>query len=146
MEIRPASITQLAQARGGHLVEIDPKLQAIANDLAHIDPNLRLRYSEAGEYFCVFYEPEHGDAYLIFTAQELDERIVKRMEEVYWRCNQPGYSLADEAEAAEARQKREDDHAWLEKNGELLEKLGWALRHDSNHNQHRAFIPEGVKS
>jgi hypothetical protein len=146
MEIRPASIAQLSQARGGYLVEIDPGLQDIANDLARIDPNLRLRYSEAGEYFCVFYEPEHGDGYLIFTAQELDQRIVKRMEEVYFRCNQPGYSFADDLEQAEAKNDREADHAWREKNGELMEKLAWALRHDSNRSQHRIFVPEGVKS
>lgn len=146
MEIAPASLAQLTRARGGHLVEIDPELQGIANDLARIDPNLRLRYSEAGEYFCVNYQPENGDGYLIFTAQELDERIVKRMEEVYWRCNQPGYSYADDVETAEAKQKREDDHAWTQKNGELMERLAWALRHDTNRNQHKAFIGEGVKS
>lgn len=147
MEIAPASLAQLTRARGGQLIEVGDDVQGIANALAQIDPHIRLRYSEPGEYFVVYYKPdewEPGQGYMIFTAQELDHRIVKRMEEVYARCNAPGYSLAAEVEAAEAKQKREDDHRWREENGELMEKLAWALREDTHRNQHKLAVPRDV--
>lgn len=144
MEIAPATLAQYTTAREGGLVEVSGDVQDVANGLAQIDPCIRLRFSEAAEIFCVYYKPETGDEYLIFTAQELDQRIVKHMEELYARCNAPGYSFAAEAEKAEGKAKREDDHAWREKHGEKMERLAWALRQDTNRNQHKAFIEKGV--
>lgn len=144
IEIAPASLAQYTTARSGQLVEVTEDVQSVANALAQIDPHIHLRFSEVAEIFCVYYQPESGDEYLIFTAQDLDHRIVKRMEETYARCNAPGYSFADEVERDEAKQKHEADHAWREENGELMEKLGWALREDSNRNQHKIAVPKDV--
>lgn len=147
MEIRPASLTQLAAARGGQLVEVEDDVQSVANGLAAIDHHIRLRFSEAGGYFCVYWKPdewEEGDGYLIFTAQDLDHRIVKHMEQVYWRCQQANYSFADELEKTQAKLKADADYAWEEEYGEVAERLADALRRDTNRTQHKAFIGDGI--
>lgn len=150
MEIRPASITQLSNARNGRYVEIGDDVQGVANALWNIDKHIRLRYSEAGDYFCIYWtdnpnladedEGEHT-TYLIFTAQDLDHRIVKHMEEVYWRCKQPGYSFADELDAHEEKAKAEDRHKWSEQHGEMWEKLAHAMRRDLGYDKSRVFVP-----
>lgn len=147
MEIRPASLAQITSGRDGRMVQIDDDVQGVANALAEIDHRLRLRFSEAGEYYVVYYKPdecEEGDGYLIFTAQELDHRVVKHMEQVHHRCTQPGYSFGEELEKAEADAKAQADHEWSEKHGEMHERLAHALREDAGYNHRRIFVPEGV--
>lgn len=149
MEIRPATLTQLSASRNGRLIEVTEDVQAVANGLAAIDRRIRLRYSEPGEYFVVYYKPddyEEGDGYLIFTAQDLDQRIVKHMEKVYWRCQQPGYSFADELDRVEAKSKRDQRAAKEDQFGEMAEKLAWAMREDTLRNDHKAFIGKGIPS
>ncbi len=128
-------------------MQIDDDVQSVANGLAAIDHRIRLRFSEAGGYYVVYWLPdewEEGDGYLIFTAQDLDQRIVKHMQEVYWSCQQDNYSFADELERAQATAKKEKDHAWDEKAGEMHERLAHALREDAGYNKRRAFIAEGL--
>lgn len=125
-------------------------MAGVASGLAQIDHRIRLRYSEPGDYFVVYWRPDEWEeettGYLIFTAQEVDHRIVKRMEEVYAKCNAPGYSFGAEIEKVEAEAEREKDHAWSEQHGETLERLAHAMREDTNRNQDRAFIGRGVKA
>jgi hypothetical protein len=130
-------------------MEIDDDVAGVARGLAQIDHRIRLRYSEPGEYFVVYWRPDDWEqeaGYLIFTAQEVDHRIVKRMEEVYAKCNAPGYSFADEVEKVEAEAEREKDHAWHEQHGETLERLAHAMREDTHRNQDRVFIADGFKA
>src|SRR5690348_13526446 len=105
MEIRPASISMFAKGRNGRLIPIEDDVQGIANALNEIDHHFRLRYSEAGHYFVVYWkgddEPE-GDGYLVTTATELDHRLVNRVGEVYKRCQERNYSLADELDRLDA--------------------------------------------
>ncbi len=147
MEIRPATLTQLNLGRGGQLIEIDDDVQGVANALHEIDPHIRLRFSERGGYFVVYWKPdavEEGDGYLIFTAQDLDHRIVQQMREHYHRCLQPGYSLADELDKAEAQAKAELDYERDEEYGEVAERLAHAMRSDLGHDQSRIYVPEGI--
>lgn len=129
------------------MVEIDDDVAGIASGLAAIDHRIRLRYSETGEYFVVYLKPdewEEGDGYMVFTAQELDGRIVKHMEEVYIRCNARGYSLADEAERQEAKAKKNAAHEFTEKHGEMYERLAHAMRKDLGYDQSKIYVPESV--
>jgi len=150
MEIRPASVAQISKARNGRYIQIDDDVQGVANALWRIDKHIRLRYSEAGGYYVIYWtdnpnlaEEDEGDhnTYLIFTAQDLDHRIVKRMEEVYWRCKQPGYSFADELEAQEVKAKAAERREWTEKNGPLYERLAHGMRKDLGYDQSRIFVP-----
>lgn len=151
MEIRPATLAQVTKARNGKYVEISNDVQGIANALNEIDPHIRLRYSEAGGYFVVYWsenpnvaEEDDGDntTYLIFTAQDLDHRIVHRMAEVYWKCRRPGYSFADELEREQERQKKEKDHAWSEAMGENFERLAHAMRKELGYDKGRIYVPD----
>lgn len=144
MEIRPASLAQLTRARGGQLVEVADDVQGVANALHEIDSRIRLRFSEAGGYFVIYWKPEQweeGSGYQIFTAQELDHRIVSKMREIYHRCRQPGYSLADELEKAEDQKKKEADRRWEEQMGETFQRLGHALRKDLGYDKSHIFVP-----
>lgn len=147
MEIRPATITQLGKGRDGKFVQIADDVQGVANGLNAIDPHIKLRYSEAGGYFVVYWsenpalaeedDAEGNTTYLIFTAQDLDHRIVKKMERVYWECNQPGYSFADVLEKKEAADKASRRHEARERNGEMYERLAHAMRKDLGYGQGR---------
>lgn len=147
MEVRPANLAQITKGRKGQMVQVDDDVQGIANALAKIDHRIRLRYSELGEYWVIYYLPDHpdfeeGDGDLIFTATELDHRIVKHMEQVYWKCQQPGYSFADEVEAAEEKKKKDADDEFTESMGEMYERLGHALRQDTLRNKFRITVPD----
>lgn len=135
------------QGRGGQLIEIDDDVQGVANALHEIDSHIRLRFSEQGGYFVVYWKPdegEEGDGYLIFTAQELDHRIVQHMQEVHHRCLQPGYCFADELDKADAEAKAKREYAQDEQFGEVAERLAHAMRSDLGYDQSRIFVPEGV--
>lgn len=130
-------------------MEIDDDVQGVANGLDQIDHHLRLRFSEAGGYFVVYWKPDEwdeGDGYAIFTAQDLDQRIVHHMREVHHRCQQPGYSLADELERAEAAKKAQADHEFTESQGESYERMAFAMREDLGYNKSKAFIPKEIPS
>lgn len=144
MEIRPASLAQIAKARNGQMVEIDDDVQGVANALGEIDSHLRLRFSEAGGYYVVYWKPEEweeGDGYLITTAQDLDHRLAHHMRQVVHRCQQPGYSLAGELDEADAKAKADADQTFVEENGELVERMAHAMREDRGYNKTRIFVP-----
>ena len=129
------------------MVEIDDDVQGVANALSEIDTHLRLRYSEAGGYWVVYWLPEEweeGDGYLITTAQDLDHRLVHHMRQVVHRCQQPGYSLAGELDDADAKAEAEAEHAFAEQNGEMLERMAHAMREDRGYNKTRIFVPEAA--
>lgn len=150
MEVRPtkADITQFVQARDGTLVTIENDVQNVANSLHEIDPHLRLRHSEAGGYFVVYWLPdgeEEGNGDLITTAQELDQRIVHEVREIYHRCSQPGYSFADELEKRDVDAKKAQDAEWLERHGETYQRLAHAIRKDLGIKK-RVFVPADVSA
>lgn len=154
MEIRPATLAMVQKARNGKYVAIDDDVQGVANGLHRIDNHIRLRYSEAGDYYVVYWtdNPEVAEednvqgntTYLIFTAQDLDQRIVTRMEEVYFRCQQPGYSFSEDLEQRDAEEKKRKDAEYTEQNGELYERLAHGMRKDLGYNQGRMYVPKDI--
>lgn len=148
MEIKPASLTQLSRGREGQMIEIDDDVQGVANALNEIDSHICLRFSEAGGYFVAYWKPEggeDGDGYLITTAQELDHRLVKKVERIYHECSQPGYSYAAALDKAEEAAKAERDYEEAEKLGPVLEQLSHAMRKDLGFDQAKIVVPESVK-
>lgn len=151
MEIPPtkADLAQVSRGRDGRMIAIENDVQGVANGLAEIDPRLRLRFSEAGGYFVVYYKPdgaEEGDGDLITTAQELDWRIVSLVRELYWKAQQPGYSFAAELDKADAEEQRRKDHEFTERHGEMYERLAHAFRKDRGFDKLRAYVPREIPS
>lgn len=143
MEVRPASIKQIERHRlnGGQFeyVEIDDDVQGIANLLHEIDPHLRLRYSEAGQYYVVYWlydGGEEGDGYLVLTAQELDHRIVKRIQQIA----SADYDYSFELERLDAEEKKRRREAINEKLGETAERAYFELRKIHGRLTDRAYV------
>lgn len=146
MEIRPtpASLSQVSRSRSGRLVPIDDDVASVARDLHEIDHHLRLRYSEAGQYFCVYLktdaDTDEGDGHLVLTAQDCDQRIVNRVREI----SQDTYNYAAELDKAEKKAKAEKDHAWTEKIGPIAERLAFEMRRELGYTGSRMFVPKEV--
>jgi hypothetical protein len=140
VEIQPASLTQVQQARGGEFVEITDDVQGVANALHELDPDLRLRWSEAGGYFVVYQiteKPGGGTRKnVVLTAQELDHRIVKRVELVI----SDDYNYADELDKLDAENDRQHRHRQYEQCGDVGERLAHAIKKDLQA-QTRIFVP-----
>jgi hypothetical protein len=126
MEIQPASLAQVRRARGGQFVAIEDDVANVARDLHALDPSLRLRFSEAGGYFVVYQDLGEGKENIVTTAQELDQRIVKRVEEVM----QPSYDYAAELAAQDAKAEADAQERFNEQVGEIGERLFHAARRD----------------
>lgn len=122
------------------MIQIDDDVQGVANGLAEVDVHIRLRFSEGGGHFVVYWKDE-GDEYVITTARELDQRIVRRVEKVVHDCRQPGYSFAGELEKVEAKAQAQQDHEASEARGPALEQLAHAMRKGTGHDKQRIFIP-----
>ncbi|MBS1863010.1 MAG: hypothetical protein JSS68_15015 [Actinobacteria bacterium] len=154
MEIRPATFTQVAKARDGRYIMIEDDVQGVANGLNRIDPHIKLRFSESGEHYVVYWsenpnatdeeDVDGNTTYLIFTAQDLDQRMVKKMEEVYWRNHQPGYSLADEVDKLDAADKKRKESQFTEEHGEMYERLAHAMRKELGYDQSRVFVSKDI--
>jgi hypothetical protein len=134
--IEPASLDQLKEGKNGKMHLITADAGSIALRLRELDPDLRLRYSEAGDYYVVYLQmpdkPEDGKhGHLVGTFQECDGRIVKSVEETIWKHRQPGYSLGDDLNAMEDERIKRDDYAFGQEIGDMGEKLAHAFRGDS---------------
>lgn len=138
------------------MVLVSDDVGGVAAALRALDPHLHLRYSEAGEYWVVYWSAdpsqtdedvereERGETYLVTSAQDLDHRLVKRIEKVYWECKQPGYSLAAELDKIDAKAEQDAKHEWGEKYGEIHERMAHALRKDTHRDKRKIFVPEAV--
>jgi hypothetical protein len=139
VEITPATLDQVTKSRDGKYIAVTADVGGVAHAIEQIDPHLHLRFSEAGEYYAVYWS-EQGNEYLILTAQELDHRLVQKMEEVYWKCRQPGYDFGAELEANEDARKAKEEHDLLEERGPVYEQLAHAMRKDLGYDQGRIFV------
>ena len=146
MEIEPvrADISQVIRAKDGQMIEIESDVNNVAADLAALDHHFRVRWSEAGEYFVVYWRPDGsdlGDGYLVTTAQELDQRVVKLVSEIHYKVrNDVNYSLSEEIEANHDKADAERDRLFTERAGEHYERLAHALRKDRGV-QNRIYVP-----
>jgi hypothetical protein len=137
MEISPANIAQVELGRDGRMITIDDDVLNIAKDLKEIDENLRLRWVEKAEYFCVYEIEEDGSEALVLTSQELNPQIVERVRQIA----HPSYKYAEELDKLDAQVDRDFDHAQRERLGEAAELLSFAVRKDLGLTN-RAFIKD----
>lgn len=150
-EIEAASIEQIRQGSDGTIHVIDADAGGIVQGLKRVDENLNLRYSEAGDYYVVYFIDKNGDygtpgeKQLVATYQELDGRIVRDVERLNWENRRPGYSFADELERMEAQAEKDYQHRQKEAIGESAGRLAHALRKDMNMTDYRAFIPRDIE-
>jgi hypothetical protein len=85
MDIAAVALTHYTTTADGRMVEVPDDVTNVARDLAKIDPTLRLRYSETGNYFVVYQSTiRNGQPHdhLVLTAKDCDQRIVKRVREI----------------------------------------------------------------
>jgi hypothetical protein len=127
MDIRPATMAQVTFARDGRKVTIEEDVGSIAMQLKEIDPKLKLQLNEKGGFFMVI-EDDGREERLVFTAQECDGRILKRMREIA----APDYDYVGELERMDKQAAKDRDHSLSEKSGEIGEHLAHALRKDLN--------------
>lgn len=142
MELEPtaASFDQVRTTPSGEMVEIEADVLDIVKQIREIHPDLRVRYSEAGDYFVVYQilqENGHEKLQLVTTAQELDGRLVTRIRKV----TSPQYDLAKELEENEAALMKQHRHEQREKIGEVSERLMHALRKDMNAQRVSVRVP-----
>lgn len=141
MDIPPtkADLAQVQMARDGKYVEIEDDVQGIANSLSEIDPHLRLRFSEAGGHYVVFFKDEQQE-YIVTTATELDGRLVPLIRKLHWQATQPGYSFADELDKVEKQAEKDRDAAYENEHGEAFSRLAHAMRKDTGRDKNRVFV------
>ena len=128
MEITPATFAQIKTGRDGRRVTITEDVGDVARRLHDISPKLILQWNEYGKYFVVIERAENGDERLVFTAQECDDRIVKRAEQI----TSPSYDFLAEVEQMDRQAEKEKDHKFSEQVGEVAEHMAHALRKDLN--------------
>ena len=143
-EIEAATVDQVRQGRDGRTHLIDSDAGGLVIQMQEIDPNLRLRYSEAGDYYVVYYEGKNGTE-LVATYKECDDRIVKDLQRIAWENRQPGYSFADELDKADKKAEAEFDKKQFEKVGEKGEELAFAMRNALGKNDHKIFVKRDIK-
>jgi hypothetical protein len=130
MDIPAVPVDIIARGRDGHKILIEADVCNVAADLKRIDPYLRVRWSELGEYFVVYREVEKSDGSvdqdLVLTSYELDQRVVKRVEKI----SHSSYNYGKELEKAEDQAKRDQEHIFDEQVGDIGQKLAHAIRKD----------------
>jgi hypothetical protein len=157
MRIEPAHIEQIRRARDGRMVLVSADAGGVADDLAKIDPGLKVRFAEAGQppYWVVFWEsPDGRNTELVLTAQAyqnnsgvwegLDQRIVKRVQEIDPH-GRGGYDFAKEVEAQNRNATQARRRAFTERIAPTAELAAHALRKDLGQRYRgRAFVPRDV--
>ncbi len=130
MEIQPASIDQLKKGKDGKYVLIENDVGNVASDLQRISSDLKLRYSDIGDYYVVYREWMEGfelKQKLVTTSTECDQRLVKRVEFI----TSDHYNFAEEVDRMDREAEKAADKAFSEKVGEIGERLSHAIRKDS---------------
>lgn len=117
---------QVERGARGQAVLIEADVGNVAADLRDIDPALRLRYSELGEYFVVYFEPpdKPGDHHLVLTALECDQRIVKRVRQIA----SADYDYTSELDRIDREVERDKRNADRQRIGEGAERLYHEIR------------------
>jgi hypothetical protein len=149
MDVSPASIDQIGRLADGRLVTITADAGGVADSIRRIDPCLRLRYSESGDCWIVYRihrqgqpcaedDPERTEE-LVLTAQECDQRIVKRLEFIDPQ-GRGGYDYAEELEKSALRARDRQRESRMERYGEVAEQTAYALRKDLGLGPYRGRI------
>lgn len=140
-DIAPASIEQVREGRNGKIHLITEDAGGVAAGLRQINPGLKLRYSEAGNYYVVYFkDPDTHVEEFVKTYQTCDARIVEDIARIRKENESPGYSYADELDKQEQDAEKERDRQFTEKTGDAAERLHHAIRKDLGLTN-RIFIP-----
>jgi hypothetical protein len=131
MQIEPATVDQVRIGMEGRVVVIDAESSMIVAELQKIDPCIRVRFAEDADppFWAVSTVSEDGlTHHLVLTAKAtitnsgtwtgLDERIVKRVEEI----DQHGrghYDYAKEVERQNTAARRQREYEFRERMGEI---------------------------
>jgi hypothetical protein len=126
MEIQPATLAQVRQGRDGRRVLIEEDVLDVARRLQAIDPSLALHWNENGNYFVLTETDAAGTERMVLTAQELDDRLLARVQQIM----HPSYDYAAELDRQDRQADRERDHRFAEQTGEVGERLAHAVRKD----------------
>jgi hypothetical protein len=136
MEIRAASLMQVQQSKNGQMVAVDDDVLDVARRLREVNDSLRLRWSEAGEYFVVYELHEDGNEYLVLTSEDLNPQIIERVQQI----SNSSYDYAKELDALDAARDRELDRITHEKAGEVGERIFHAIGKDTGQKT-KIFVP-----
>lgn len=135
-----ANMAQVQRGRDGRMVEITADVCNVAQDLREIRPNLRVCWSDAGNYFVVYEIEELADGQvkqsMVTTAQQLDQRLVNEVR----RIASENYDLVDELDKLDRKIERDQVHAQAERVGEAAELLHHAIRQDFGSTD-RIYVP-----
>lgn len=139
MEIQPATLAQVRAGRGARTIIIEEDVLDVAARLKQIDPQLSLHWNETGGYFSVVETGQDGRERLVLSAQELDDRVIQRVQQIA----HPSYNYGLELDRMDDRADREKDHRFHEQTGEIGERLAHALRTDLQA-KNKIILPRGV--
>ena len=149
VSVQPARIDQVAQTADHDWVILDADAGGVVSDLKKMDAGLEVRFSRSQECWVVFHRNHHGcphngtggegSTYLVDTAQAsrsatgvwtgLDERIVKRFEEIdpFGRGH---YDYGAELERRTLKARDERRKQTEERMAQAGEQVAFALRKD----------------
>ena len=123
-----------ADVRHQKMVVVDDDVQNVVRDIRAIDDRLVVYWNEQAEYFDIVERCLDGRERLVFSVNELDQRVPDRLRGAdHWRNDEPHFILPDDEdfvaqideanEELERQQKQEFD-------GQMeyaAESLAWAL-------------------
>jgi hypothetical protein len=151
MNIQPASFDQIRMSADGRMVTVTADIGGVAEELRRLDKCLRLRYSESGDCWIVYRvhrnnepcaedDPERTEE-LVLTAQECDQRIIKRLEYIDPQ-GRGGYDFAKEIERVSREAKEQERQSYQEKFAETAELVAHEIRKaEGAKYRGRAFVP-----
>lgn len=147
MDIRPASLDQVIEARDGRKVVIDRDVGDVARQLREIHQSLVLRWHEGPNrrdlgHYSVIQVTEEGTEHLVATCLPIpggspDPGLVEKVRQVA----SSGYNVADEMERREREHVRSVEHARREQAGPELERAYSRFLKATGGNQRRIFVP-----
>jgi hypothetical protein len=126
VELQAATLAQVRAGRDGRRILVEDDVLEIAGMIRQVDEHLSLHWNETGEYFSVVETAEDGRERLVLSAQELDGRVLERIQQIA----HPDYNYVAELDKLDAQAEREKEHRFSEQTGEIGERLAHALRTD----------------
>lgn len=126
---------------GEHTVEWRDDTLDIARRIQHGDelwrgdPQMQLRFNFLGERFEVWGVDAHGDGYLAASHDRCDHTLLAKLAAGDW---QRGAAASAQVLLHERALRREQEAKEADARGEMIDKLGWAIRRDF-HGARRTF-------
>ncbi len=131
-------MAQVRRGKDGKLVLIEDDVLAVARGLLDIDPKLRLRYSEEGHYFVVYWLDGNRER-MVLTSTELTPAILDRVRYI----QSSSYDFMAEVDRMDAQAEKDEAHRFHEETGVIGEQLAHAVRKDLQ-SKSKIIIPRGV--